>query len=559
MADSPENVIDGYTILTSVATSATSEILEVQEPGSNRRLAMKLLNTEHPDFKEHRLGLKKEAGIAKQLDHPNLIKFVGYSAGRDHTYMLMEYFRAPNVKLQLKIDMNSVHMRLKKLMEGVCAALSHMHEKGWVHRDIKPDNVLMNKAGEVKVIDFSLSEKARTGLSKLMGGKVSSIQGTRTYIAPETIRKRPAVFQTDMYSVGIMLFEILTGRTPFQGATPNDVLQKHLTAEAPNPSELNPNVAPEMDRLVQRLLSKKPDQRGTTMVELAAELKRTPFFKEEPVEKKKDSDAAPSKDMLDQLADARLDSRLDAKRSQVLRDNPELKVELERKIKDRQEQEAARKAERAARVAKGSGAAAETPAAPPIPVPMAQPTIPPAMMPMMMPGYPGGQMMPGMGYPPGMSMPPGMPMSPGMGMAPGMTMAPGMGMPSGMPMAPGVPMTPPMGMPPGTPAVPTAPNPASRPNPQTGGPPRGLPAGAAPNVGAGTVPAVGTPTSTSTPSPPVAARPTAASPTRPPAVAPASPAKAVPPAASRPPAAQPAQPAANAEELDFMTELPDIL
>src|SRR5262245_48539160 len=125
MADNDDSTIDGYQPVADIAGSGSgsSHVIEVIEPGSQRHLAMKLLNQQHPDFKDNKATLKYEAQIAKSLEHPNIIKYEGYSSSRDHTYMLMEYFRAPNLKIQIKNDRNSVHLRLKKLIDGLCGAL----------------------------------------------------------------------------------------------------------------------------------------------------------------------------------------------------------------------------------------------------------------------------------------------------------------------------------------------------------------------------------------------------------------------------------------------------
>lgn len=463
------SLIDGYQVMSDIASSGTSHVLEVQEPGSGRRLAMKLLNPGHPDFKENKVGLKHEASVAKTLDHPNIIKYEGFTAGRDNTYLLMEYFRAPNVKQQIRLDIAAVHIRLRKLLEGLCAALQHIHDKGWVHRDVKPENVLMNKAGEVRLIDFSLSTKQKSGLSKLFGGKVKEIQGTRTYIAPETIRKQPATPQTDLYSLGITIFEILTGRTPFQAPTPNELLQKHLSAAPPLASELNPNVSPEMDRLVAKLLSKKPDQRGKDMAEISAELRRIKFFKEEPEELQaaKQVEQQPT-DALQELKTAKLDSRLDAKRSALLKDNPELAAQYLEDMRRMKAEEAELKRKRAALVAKTSGGAGgSAPAAPvPAPPPVAYPPgYPPQYPPQYAPPYAPPMGAPVMPVPPAMPMPvayPPAPPMPGMPYPPGMPPAPTMLPPAASYPPPGLPAAQPPAPPP-APAAPPKPAPAPPP------------------------------------------------------------------------------------------------
>ncbi|MEI8383156.1 MAG: serine/threonine-protein kinase [Planctomycetota bacterium] len=563
---SDDELIDGtYKLIMCIATGGSSQVWECVEQATGRHLAMKLLKEESPDFKENKAGLKHEADVLKTLDHPLIIKFDRFSSSRDNTYMTMEHFRAANVKLQLKSDIRSVHVRTRILFESVCQALSHVHSRGWIHRDIKPDNVLMNKVGEIRLVDYSLSSKEVTGFSKMIGGgKLKTIQGTRTYIAPETIRKQAPTFQTDLYSLGIMFFEVLTGRTPFQAPTPEELLKRHLRDEPANASEFNKNVTPEMDRIIYRLLKKKPTDRPGTVDEVLAELKRIRIFKEDvtDVSQKEIDDKDAS---MENLTELRLDSRADAKLSQMLQSNPELARQFaqEKAVKSTAKKAAAAKvADRAqsykdTQTAKKAGAAPPPAAAPPqmMPMPMMPqayppgyapfpqqpfgmpqqmpPQMPPGMVPPGMPGYPmSGQQMPGM---PGSQMMPGqMPMQP-VPAQPGFV--PGQGMPPG-----GMPEYPPQ--PPGPGPTPVSARPAIPPQPgvvaQTAIPTPAAQRAAPPPVSAAqpTVPA-----RPAAPAP-VAARPAPAQPARP---------------ATPPQTPKPAPAPISADELEFMTELPDVL
>lgn len=570
---SDDELIDGtYKLIMCIATGGSSQVWECIEQATGRHLAMKLLKEDTPDFKENKAGLKHEADVLKTLDHPLIIKFDKFSSSRDYTYMTMEHFRAANVKLQLKSDIRSVHVRTRLLFESVCQALSHVHSRGWIHRDIKPDNVLMNKVGEIRLVDYSLSSREVKGFAKMIGGgKLKTIQGTRTYIAPETIRKQAPTFQTDLYSLGIMFFEVLTGRTPFQAPTPEELLKRHLRDEPANASEFNNNVTPEMDRIIFRLLKKKPTDRPGTVDEVLAELKRIRIFKEDVVEASQkeadDKDAT-----MESLTELRLDSRADAKLSQMLQSNPELARQFaqEKAVKSTAKKAAAAKVADRAQSYKDSQTAKKAGAAPPAPVaqpmaPMMPPSFPPGYAPFPqqqfgMPPQMPPQMAPG-GMPPGMVPPgmPGFPMSgqqmPGM---PGSQMMPGQMPMQPMPAQPGfVPGQgiPPSGMPPG--GMPGFP-------PQPPGPvPAPVPARPAIPAQPGVVaqPGIPAPSAQRAAPPPVsAAQPTA--PARP----------AVPaPVAARPASAQPARPATppqtpkpapapiSPDELEFMTELPDVL
>ena len=443
MADE-ELIDDQYQLVMCVASGSSSQVWEVIEKSTSRHLAMKLLKKDAPDFKVNKGKMRREADILKSLDHPMIVKFDKFSTNRDNTYILMEYFRASNLKLQIKSDTNKVHLRVRQLFEGICSALSHVHQKGYVHRDIKPDNVLMNRAGEVRLCDFSLSSKEIKGFGRYFAGKSKEIQGTRTYIAPETIRRQQPTNRTDLYSLGVLFFEVLTCRTPFQAISPEELLQKHLRVEAANPSEFNPNVAPEMDRLIARLLKKKPADRPASVDEVLSELKRIRIFKEDIIDeaamKKQNEDA----DALAMLSEIRLDSRADAKLKHMLETNADFAVKFEaekklkaakkkadgerlkERIKVAEDADASKKAKTAARNAPAAAAAA--PVAAPQPMPQQMPQMPMQGYPPSYPSYP----QPYAPFPQGP-----MPMPPGMGMpmpgAPQFPQPPQMAYPQGFP------------------------------------------------------------------------------------------------------------------------------
>lgn len=565
---------DQYQFVMGIASGSSSTVEEVVEKSSGRHLAMKRLKQDVPEFKANKAQLKRESEVLKALDHPMIVKFVKYSSNRDHTYLLMEHFRASNLKLQIKGDLNKVHLRIRQLLEGICSALSHVHQRGFVHRDIKPDNVLMNKAGEVRLCDFSLSSKQATGIGKVFAGKLKTIQGTRTYIAPETIRKRQPTFQTDMYSLGVLFFELLTGKTPFQAPSPEELLQKHLRAEAPNPSEFNPNVSPEMDRVVAKLLKKKPADRPASVDEVLAELKRIRIFKEDVVDAEAAKKANEDADTLAMLSEVRLDSRADAKLKHMLDTNPEFakKYVTEMQEKDRKKKVESDKLKQRIDAAeakgkkspgKGKEVPAPAPAAPQaiaVPVPVPMPGYPPGY-----PGYPPGYG----GYPQGPM--PMMPMQPQMGMPGQYPQQPQMGYPQAPPQQPmpqQVQQVPPQRMqttePPARPPTAAPPAPVASPQSTQAAPPIRM-ATAAPPIRMATdaPPAAPTaPPKRQAANPQQVAKPTArqavpAQASQKPPTSPTS-AKSVGPLPGRTPV-KPVPPPEVAGDLDFMTELPDVL
>lgn len=442
MSDASASTIDGFELVNCIATGGVSQVWEVKEIASGQTLAMKLLLPESLADAELRSQLKREANLGKSFDHPNLIKIFDVKVGRKQAYFTMELFRGLNLKNMMRTDLTSVQIRAKKIVECVAQALAHMHEKGWVHKDVKPDNILCTRGSEVRLIDFSLAVKAANALTKMMTRKKSVIiQGTRTYIAPELVRRNPATPAADIYSLGITLYEILTGRPPFIMSNPDALLMAHIQTKPEPPSSYNPNITSETDKFVARLLAKTPKDRHANMQEVFAEVRNLQFFKTDMEEHAR----AAAQSAMDTFKDSmghRLDSRTDADRT------PEQRAAAEAVAREKlKKMEAQRRAAAAVKGKKGTAAAS---AAQPAPMPpVMQPAFP------MMPGYP----MPGAPYPamPGYPMPqypmPGMPF-------PGPFPQPGAFPPQ--PGMPGAPMAPPaafpaagQGMP--APAVPAAP------------------------------------------------------------------------------------------------------
>ena len=397
-----QNLIGGYELKNCVATGKSTQIWEVTQTGLSVPLAMKLLLPDSLKDPIAKSVLKHEFKVGSLFEHPTMIRYHKIEVNRDHGFFIMDYFRAPSLKTQITGNLPETQSRLKKIVEAMCQAFVHMNEKGWLHRDIKPDNVLVNKTGEVRVIDFSLATRIKTGVMKLVGGKQKNIMGTRTYIAPEIILKKSPTPQSDIYSLGVTIYEIATGSPPFAGLSPSDLLAKHLSESPTPPSVVNPNVSPELDALILKLISKKPKDRPAEMREVMSLFRNVRGFVEDPAElyARKTKDAKNNESL---SVDKRLDSRADADRVSRGLEAPAKPKKSKRLTAPIGEMEAVKKI--------GAKSAA------------AQPQHAPGMMPQMPYGMPG-QPMPGMMYP---GMMPGQ-MMPGM-MHPGMMppqMMPGM-------------------------------------------------------------------------------------------------------------------------------------
>ena len=278
-----EIVIGGYRRVRVLQTGQNSEVWEVAESDGRRRFAMKLLLPERVGDRAQRASLRREAQISTSFQHPNCIRVHKFVNDRTNPFILMEYFPSTNLKLRLLRGQSAeFRPKLRRVLGQMCRALGHVHAKGWVHRDVKPDNLLVNDAGEARLIDFAIAVRAATGLARLFPRRVKAA-GTRSYMSPEQIRGLPLDGRADIYSLGVLLYEVLTGRLPFTANSGQELLRKHLSAEVPTiPADAG--VDPDCEDLVRRLMAKKPEDRPKDMEEVERSLKSVKLFVDEAIE-----------------------------------------------------------------------------------------------------------------------------------------------------------------------------------------------------------------------------------------------------------------------------------
>lgn len=269
-----------YRLARLIRVGTTAEVWEAIEENSQERFALKVLKESIKTDKAEISLLKHEYNVAKDLASPRIIKVIEY---RDDSrpMLVLELFSELNMKQALRNGPESLAFMLDKIVEQSAEGLYYMHTKNWIHLDIKPDNFLVSREGVVKLIDFTISEKKKTGLSKMFH-RVKLAQGTRSYMAPEQIRRKVCDERTDIYSFGCVLYELVTGKPPYTGDTPNDLLNKHLSASIPSPIVHNDNVTREFADLVKGMMSKRPDARPPSMWEFLKVFRGVEIFKKRP-------------------------------------------------------------------------------------------------------------------------------------------------------------------------------------------------------------------------------------------------------------------------------------
>jgi len=275
-------IVGDYRLYHMIRAGAVYEIWAVRRVSGSDAFAMKWLPRDSPKYSGTAVKeLKHEYTVGKALDHKSCIATYDYGSGRDGAWLLMEYFKTPNLKQQITANVQALQWRVKDVLTNAAAGLAHMHDKGWVHRDIKPDNYLINDDNEVRLIDFTIAAKQTGGLGKLLGAK-AKVQGTYSYMGPEQIRGKGVDPRDDIYSFGCLAYEVLAGKLPFTANTPPELLQKHLKAKPPSLTVVDPNIHPTFAEFVGKMLAKKREDRPQSMKEVMVKIKSEPIFYTQP-------------------------------------------------------------------------------------------------------------------------------------------------------------------------------------------------------------------------------------------------------------------------------------
>ncbi|MEO8494910.1 MAG: serine/threonine-protein kinase [Planctomycetota bacterium] len=272
------DILGPYRLAKYIRSGNSSQIWEAIRDQKDR-FVLKILRPDHWGNKEEIGLLKHEFEVGHALTHPSIIRIHEFNMEGKIAYLVLDVFTPLNVKQAMRESTQRVQFYFSKIAEQMALSLGHMHEKGWVHCDVKPDNFLLNDEGVIKLIDFTIARRAATGMIARMFGRQKVIRGTRSYMSPEQIRGKPLDGRADIYSLGCVLFELLGGKPPYTGDSPNDLLQKHLTAGIPSVVVQNDNVMPDLAALLRKMMSKKPEDRPGSMVEVLKELRASKPFK----------------------------------------------------------------------------------------------------------------------------------------------------------------------------------------------------------------------------------------------------------------------------------------
>jgi eukaryotic-like serine/threonine-protein kinase len=235
----------------------------------NRPVAIKVLRSQYASDTGFLRRFEREAQAAAGFSHPNIVNVYDVGTDADQHYIVQEYIRGPSLKELIRRQGPFSVDGAVFIISQVASALDYAHQRGLIHRDIKPQNILVDREGNAKVVDFGIAK----GMRDMNLTEAGTGMGTVHYVSPEQARGEPAIPESDLYSTGVVLFEMLTKRLPFEADTPVGVAMKHVNEPPPAPSQLNPAIPPEVDAIVRRALAKDPRDRYPSGGQLSAALR----------------------------------------------------------------------------------------------------------------------------------------------------------------------------------------------------------------------------------------------------------------------------------------------
>jgi eukaryotic-like serine/threonine-protein kinase len=263
-------LFDGrYRILRKLGSGGMANVYLAEDEDLGRRVAIKILNDRYASDDSFNERFRREAKSAAGLSHPNIVSIYDRGEADGRPYIAMEVIEGRSLKELIVASGTLPIAQCVDYAKQILHALRFAHRNGIIHRDIKPHNILLGAEDRLKVTDFGI---ARAGASQMT--EVGSIMGTAQYLSPEQARGAPVTAASDLYSAGIVLYEMLTGKTPFNGDSPIEIAMKHLNEAPRPPSELRPDIPPELDQIVLRVLAKDAHDRYQAADEFSADLDR---------------------------------------------------------------------------------------------------------------------------------------------------------------------------------------------------------------------------------------------------------------------------------------------
>jgi len=271
---------DRYELVGVIGRGGMAEVWEARDTRLGRRVAIKILRPDLARDPAFQARFRREAQSAASLNHPNIVAV--YDTGEDILidgtestvvpYIVMEYVDGMTLRQILSSGRRLLPERSLEITAGTLSALDYAHRHGIIHRDIKPANVMLTRTGDVKVMDFGIARAINDSGHTMTSAQ--TVMGTAQYLSPEQARGEIVDARSDIYSSGVLLYELLTGKPPFTGDSPVSIAYQHVSEQAVPPSQVDPEIPRDVDGVVMRSLAKSPDDRYQTAADFRADVER---------------------------------------------------------------------------------------------------------------------------------------------------------------------------------------------------------------------------------------------------------------------------------------------
>ncbi len=264
-----QTILGKYEIRATIATGPMSTMYEGWDTAIDRRVAIKavpLAQTVQTEGWQHLTRFRREAQAAGRLQHPAVVGIFDYGENTEFAFIVMEFVDGGSLKSVLEEGKRFSIAVIDRLMQDILAGLQYSHEQGVIHRDIKPANIMLTRDGHAKIADFGIARIEHSDITQ-----IGMVMGTPAYMSPEQFRGEVTSASTDIYSAGVILYQLLTGERPFDGGLAT-IMHKALATEPPKPSDISGTVPHSADAVVARAMAKRPDQRFRDAREFAQAL-----------------------------------------------------------------------------------------------------------------------------------------------------------------------------------------------------------------------------------------------------------------------------------------------
>jgi serine/threonine protein kinase len=268
----PGQMLGPYRIINQVGRGGMATVYKAYQPSVDRYVAIKVLPSQLAESREFAARFQQEARIIAKLEHPHILPVFDYGESEGVAYFVMRYMDAGTLKDKMIEGRPLPLQEIDRLFTQLAQALSYAHSHGIVHRDLKPANVLIDSQGNVFLTDFGIAKLLESASPRLT--QTDAIMGTPAYISPEQAQGHPVDQRSDIYSLGIILYEMVTGSVPFTAETPLAVLFKHISDPLPPPSLVKPDIPPVIEQVILKALAKDPRDRFATAAEFVAAWER---------------------------------------------------------------------------------------------------------------------------------------------------------------------------------------------------------------------------------------------------------------------------------------------